>query len=115
MLKEHNIEIILIHIDEAHSSDAWPVNLDNAPTSHTCIEDRLKRANNFVKNEKPPYQTFVDNFDNAYAEIYHAWPDKYHMVNSDLVILEHSKYGKIGKENALIKLDCVDLMLQMIQ
>jgi len=109
-MKRNHIALILIHIDEAHSDDMWPINLPDKPQSHTCIEDRFKKANDFVEKENPPFLTLVDTWTNPFAEIYRAWPDKYYCCTNDLIIIDKSKYGKHGKENALIKVDCTELI-----
>lgn len=112
-MKKHKIVFILIQIDEAHSS-SWPVGLSNQPEPQSNIEDRLTRANNFVKTDLVPFDTFVDVWSNDFAETYHAWPDKYFMCDSNLKILEISEYGTKGKQDALIQNDCLDVILNFI-
>ena len=108
------IKLILIHIDEAHSIDAWPVNLLDAPLSHACIEDRIDRANKFIVEENPPFPTFVDTWSNGFANLYRAWPDKYYCINNDNKIICKSEYGSSEKDNAHIKVDCTQVIEELL-
>jgi hypothetical protein len=112
---KHGIQLILVQIDEAHSVDGWPVNLKDAPMSHTNIGERLERARKFIREEKPPFPVFVDTWSNSFAEIYRAWPDKYYCVNSDLLITHESEYGDSNEDNALIKVDCTEVIKMLMK
>lgn len=112
-MDQKQILFILIQIDEAHS-DEWPVGLENQSTSHKNIQDRLNRANEFVINDKVPFPVYVDNWQNEFAELYQAWPDEYYHFNSDLKILTKSEYGTEEETDALIKLDCLDLVSKLL-
>lgn len=106
-MKAHGIFLMLIQIDEAHSS-AWPVGLKDQPEPQKNMEERLERANTFVSVESPPFPVYVDNWSNDYAESYHSWPDKYYCFDSEMTIIAMSEYGK--KYDAVINVDCVDLI-----
>ena len=115
-MKECGILFILIHIDEAHSSE-WPVGLENQPEPQKNIQERIDRANNFIIDNNVPFPVYVDNWENDFAEIYQAWPDKYYHVGPDLVVINKSEYGT-GVDNhpdALIKLDSLDLIKQLLE
>ena len=111
---KYGIKLLLIHIDEAHSSDAWPVALKNAPLTHANIDERILRANQFYDNECPPFPTYIDTWSNSYAEIFRAWPDKYYCLDSNLQIEHMSEYGKNGENNALIIKDCTILIKELM-
>jgi len=115
-LDENNICVLLVYIDEAHST-GWPLGLDDHPQPHANIKDRLRRASEFVStlaesasvNHENLYFA-VDTWENNFANKYHAWPDKYYFVQLDSgVILEKSMYGNKGKKDAKILEDCTDM------
>lgn len=112
-MKDKHILFILVQIDEAHSTE-WQIGLENHPSPHKNIQDRLERANNFVMSENVPFPVYVDNWQNEFAEIYQAWPDEYYHFNSDLIILAKSEYGADNNSDALIKLDCFDLIENLL-
>lgn len=111
-MKKRDILFILIQIDEAHSS-AWPAGLENQPEPQKDISDRLERANKFVSEEIVPFPVFVDTWNNDFAETYLAWPDKYYLFDENLTILQMSTYGHEGERDALIDVDCVELIKNM--
>ena len=59
------------------------LNVEKAEVQKT-FEDRVKRANHFVNNYKPPYPVYIDAWNNDFAELFKAWPDKYHCINNNL-------------------------------
>ena len=113
-MNEHNITFILIQINEAHSS-LWPVALHNQPEPQTNITDRLTRANEFYIKDSVPFTTLVDVWSNEFEQTYHAWPDKYLMVDSNLTILEMSEYGTDEKHDAQILNDSLELVMRLIK
>lgn len=108
-MKEHNILFILIQIDEAHSS-AWPAGLVNQPEPQKDINGRLYRAQHFVKSENVPLDVYVDDWNNEFAECYHAWPDKFYHVNENKQVVTKSEYGS----NAVILKDCLEVISEII-
>ncbi len=120
MLNARNIQVILIQIDEAHS-DGWPLGrlwsngIETQPKPHGSFVDRVDRANHFVTTYNPPYPVFIDGWDNQFAELFSAWPDKFHCVTQDLVIVAKSEYGSEGEEDALIKEDYTVLLQKLLQ
>lgn len=118
-LKERNIAIILVQIDEAHSCE-WPVNIKHIfnveqPKPQQCFSDRMDRAKEFIQTYNPPYPVYVDNWDNAFAEQFRAWPDKYHFVDTDLKVLAKSEYHQEGDKDALIVEDCIVVLSKLLQ
>ncbi len=111
-MKIKGINLILIQIDEAHSSDAWPIGLTDVPESHKNLDERIKRANDFVLIDTPPFEVYIDMWTNDFAECYHSWPDKYLCIDNNLDIIAMSEYGK--KSDALINVDCVVLIKQLM-
>lgn len=110
---QNDIIFLLIQIDEAHSS-AWPIGLPDQPEPHKNISERLHKANDFKTKENPPFTIYVDTWSNDFAETYHAWPDVYYAFGPDLIIKYMSTYGTTNNTDALIDLDCVDLISQML-
>lgn len=109
-MEEKGIYLLLIQIDEAHSS-AWPIGLENEPEPHKDIHDRIEKANRFVMDESPPFPVYVDKWTNDYAEIYHSWPDKYYCFDSTMKIVAMSEYGK--EYDAVVNVDCVQLIEEL--
>ncbi len=106
-MKTIGIRLILIHIHEAHS-DAWPIGLESQPKPHSCFEDRIQRAHEFVTSDDPPYDVYIDGWDDAFEQQFRAWPDKYYFINNEFILLETSSYG--SKADALIDYDCIELL-----
>lgn len=103
--------MILIQIHEAHS-DAWPIGLPDQPKPNSCYKDRVDRAQEFIRNERPPYDVYIDGWDDQFEQGFRAWPDRYYYVDLsspvEIKVLRTSTYGE--RADALIDLDCVDLV-----
>lgn len=118
-IKKHGINLILVQIDEAHSN-AWPMSIHTLlnvepATPHKSFEDRVKRAQYFVDNYKPPYNVFVDGWNNEFAELFKAWPDRYYCVNKDFELIQKSEYHKNGDKEAVVKTDITVLLEQLMK
>lgn len=114
----HNLNVILIYIDEAHST-AWPLSIDkllNVPQREPQknLEDRIKRAKEMINKYNSPYPVYVDNWDNNFAELFRAWPDKYHCINNKMQVIAKSEYYQDGDKEALIITDCTILLEKLI-
>lgn len=112
-LKAKDISLILIQIDEAHSS-GWPVGLDNQPEPQKNIEERKQRAIEFIEKYNSPYPVYVDGWDNVFAETFRAWPDKFYYVDKNKVVLAKSEYGREGDDDAKIVEDYSIIMEGLI-
>lgn len=115
-MQKANIKFILIQIDEAHST-AWPIGLENTPEPQKSFDERVDRTINFVISNEftQAFEFKIDGWDNEFAETFRAWPDKYYLIDKNYRVLEKSEYGTTGDEDALIKLDCVDLICKLIK
>ena len=112
-LKKHKLQVILIQIDEAHTA-AWPmgefwknkqlskIGIKEQAKGHETFAERCERANYFCDTFNPPYPVFIDGWDNQFAELFRAWPDKFHYVDKDLKVIARSEYGREGSKDALI-------------
>ena len=109
-LQKYNLTVILIQIDEAHST-AWPVGLEKQ-LPHTSLQDRINRANYFVNKYNPPYHVFIDNWNNEFANLFRAWPDKFHCVDRTFKLISKSEYGM--HEDALIDKDCIKVLMELM-
>ncbi|ARF11261.1 hypothetical protein Klosneuvirus_1_118 [Klosneuvirus KNV1] len=114
-LDNKNIQVILIQIDEAHTT-AWPQAIDvilnvEQPEPQKTFNDRVNRAGYFVEKYHPPYNVYIDSWDNQFAELFRAWPDKYHLIDKNKTILAKSKYNKEG----IILEDCTVLLQKLIE
>ena len=126
-LNNNNISVILIQIDEAHSS-AWPMAIDDKfkveqPEPQSSLDDRFNRANYFVNTYKPPYPVYVDTWNNDFAELFRAWPDKYHCINKEFEVIAKSEYyvGSSEEHNnddekeATVIEDCTEVLEKLIK
>lgn len=114
-----DINVILVHIDEAHSS-LWPVAIDSIfsqegvtvtqPEPHKSLEDRVARAQDFIDNYKPPFPVFIDYFDNQFAEKYRAWPDRFIIVDHNKTVFSQAAYHGSGDKEAIIITDCTEVL-----
>ncbi len=93
-LDKLDIKLILIHISDAHT-DLWPLGLNYQPAPQKDFKDRLHRANEFVNKHECPYTVLVDSFENEFERTYHAWPDKFFLIDTETeLVLQTSVYGK---------------------
>lgn len=117
-MRLHNINFLLIQIDEAHS-DEWPMYIDlilgvkQVPDQRTFF-DRIERANYFINNYNPPFETLIDSWDNTYANLFQSWPDKYYCLDNNMNIIAKSSYHTDGENEAKIIEDCVGLIERLI-
>ena len=119
MLHNNNINVILVQIDEAHST-AWPMSINNIlnvdqPAPQKTFSDRVNRANYFVDNYNPPYRVVIDTWTNEFAELFRAWPDKYHCVDKDLIVIAKADYHSDEEKEATIMEDCTLVLVNLIQ
>lgn len=92
--------------------------MEDHPDPQRSLEDRFQNAQKFLEqNPNCRYTVLVDNWENEtnFEEIYHAWPDKYILLDEDHKIIEKSTYHKEGEKDGKIKLDSVDLLLNLIK
>lgn len=112
-LDRHNLKVILVQIDEAHSS-AWPKSLENQPEPQKNFQDRIDRANHYVEVYSNVFPVYIDNWSNEFAELFRAWPDKYHCIDSNYNVIAKSEYGT-NQNEALIVKDYVVLLEELMQ
>ncbi len=113
-MKEKNVGVILIQINEAHSCK-WPIGREYCPLPHQNFEDRVKRANNFVNIENCPYPVFIDDWTNTYENKYHAWPDEHYYVDvKSKKILKRSEYYGAGKMDGQVKEDYAIMLHNLV-
>lgn len=115
-VKKAGIKVVLIQIDEAHSS-AWPMALDNQPEPQSIFQDRIDSANRFVSDYDPPYDVYIDGWDNVFANTFRAWPDKYHCVDENLKIVSKADYhgDDDGNKEAVVIEDYVVLLKRLMR
>jgi hypothetical protein len=108
-MKEKNIGLILIQIEEAHT-DKWPLGFDDHPKNHKTFENRVKRANEFKQKFNKFENVYVDSWSNDFEQSFQAWPDKFVLIDSDLKILNKSEYSM----NATIINDYSDIITDLL-
>ena len=109
-METKDIFFILIQIEEAHTA-LWPQGGIRLGIPHRSAEDRVARAAEFAATEVPASDRFlvlVDPWSNPFAEQFHAWPDKYVLLDRDHCVKAKSTYG--AHADALLDIDCVDLI-----
>jgi predicted RNA methylase len=114
-LTKIGIQLILIQIDEAHSS-AWPLGLDNEVNPHKCFQDRIDRANLFAAMN-PPYNVYIDGWDNEFAETFQAWPDREYFVTKEKIVLKKASYDheiETEENDACVVEEYTDYLEKMI-
>jgi len=106
MAPDFKINLVFIQINEAHSSK-WPLGLSDHPEVHKDLDDRLKRAQQFIDKYSFPYPVYVDSWSNDYEKAYHAWPDQYIIIDNNTgKIATQSEYN----EDALVTNDYAKLL-----
>ncbi len=115
-IKNNNLSVILVQIDEAHSS-AWPMALENQPEPQKTFNERVERANYFINEYKPPYPVYIDGWNNEFGELFRAWPDQFHCIDRNFKVIAKSEYGMYNTENekeAMIIEDYTDTLRKLI-
>lgn len=107
-MKEMNVGLILIQIEEAHTNK-WKTGFEDHPENHKTFEDRIKRANEFKNNFKEFENVYIDNWLNDFENEFQAWPDRFVLIDKELEILEKSEYSM----NAVIIKDYADIIEEM--
>lgn len=109
-MENNNIGLILVQIEEAHTKK-WPIGFTDHPENHKTFENRVDRANEFVSKFPEFKNVYVDGWTNDFEQTYQAWPDRFVLVNEDLIILEKSEYST----NAIIINDYANIISSMIK
>lgn len=111
-MQSKGIVFLLVQIEEAHST-AWPIGLVHTPTPQANLSERMMRAQSFVDNDRPAPNVFpvcVDGWDNAFAQRFRCWPDKFYCIDRTRRVLAHSEYG-----DAILKKDCTTWIEELLQ
>lgn len=108
-MKEKNIGLILIQIEEAHTKK-WPLGFIDHPDNHNTFEQRVSRANQFASRFYQFDNVYVDGWNNDFEQTFQAWPDRFVLIDKNLVILEKSEYSM----NAIIINDYADIISSII-
>jgi hypothetical protein len=104
----------LVQTDEAHSSQ-WSVYIDEIfgieePEPHKTFADRVARANHFIEKYNPPYPVYIDGWNNEFSNLFRAWPDKYHAIDSGFKVIAKAEYHTDKMNEAKVVEDYVDLL-----
>jgi len=111
---KNNLRVIFIYINEAHSSK-WPIGRDYQPEPQKSIQERIDRAKEFKKLHDWPYEIFVDTWENKFEELFHAWPDKYYLLDRDLKIVAKSTYGTEAHNDGVVEVDSTEIIENFIE
>ncbi len=109
-LKRLNIGMILIQINEAHTTK-WKIGKEYCPKVQEDYDDRVKRANEFVQEYDVPYPVYIDGWEDTYDNNYRSWPDKYYYVEVNTKqVIKKSEYHMTGSKLAIVKEDYARLL-----
>ncbi len=109
-MEQFDIGLILIQIEEAHTTK-WPLGFTDHPENHNTFEDRIKRANEFVSKFPQFKNVYVDSWTNDFEHEFQAWPDRFVLIDPDLIILEKSEYSM----DAVIIRDYANIIESMVE
>jgi len=109
-MNANNIGLILVQIEEAHTTK-WPLGFTDHPSNHHTFEDRVSRANEFIVKFPEFENVYIDGWTNDFEQEFQAWPDRFVLVDSDLMILEKSEYSM----GAVIVNDYANIISSMIK
>lgn len=128
-IRSNGLNVILIQIDEAHSS-AWPMGLKDQPEPQKDFDSRMDRARLFMDTYKCPYEVYVDGWDNVFEKTFRAWPDKFHCVKHSIdngandgandgaieyIVVSKSEYHRTTDEKeAVIIQDYTDVLQKLM-
>jgi hypothetical protein len=85
--------LILIQIQEAHSNK-WPTGMIDHPTIQHTFEERVNRAQQFVKDYTIPFEVYIDPWGDPFENTFQSWPDKYYMIDmKNKTIMDKSQYN----------------------
>jgi hypothetical protein len=77
--------MVLVYISEAHARDEWPSGtIFSACKQPKRLEDRLRLAAEFVREQQVRIPMLVDNMDNAFETRFAAWPFRYYVLSAPL-------------------------------
>lgn len=82
----------MIYISEAHAADIWPIGLSAGVInySHKKIEDRIKCAEQFKKDNQFIIPIYCDSIEDTFEKLYASWPFRF-------FVIENKKLIKIGQ------------------
>jgi hypothetical protein len=106
-MKENNIQLILVQIDEAHSNK-WKIGLYDHPENQKNMNDRINRANEFNKLY-PFFNVYIDDWNNNFQNIFQSWPDQFYLINNDFIVINKSFY-----KDAIIVEDYSDIIDKLL-
>lgn len=109
-MEKIGIGLILVQIEEAHTTK-WPLGFADHPPNHATFEDRILRANEFVSKFKEFKNVYVDGWTNDFEQVFQAWPDRFVLIDKDLIALEKSEYSL----DAVIIHDYADIIESMVE
>jgi len=76
-----NIDFVVVYIEEAHASNAWPLGKFVDIPNHTCVADR-KKASAILRERglSPSIPIYLDTMENAFDKAFAVWPERYYIV-----------------------------------
>lgn len=119
-MKNKNIKILLVQINEAHST-AWNISLPNAPNPQKTFSERVERCNNFVEDHKDKYDDDVflikiDPFDNRFENLFRIWPDEFYLIDSNYRVIAKSEYSsELPERDGVTDIDCNEYIEKLIK
>jgi hypothetical protein len=116
--EKNNVQLILIQINEAHSSE-WTKHLKDEPEPQKSYQDRLDRTKLFLEkyqiSKYPFIEVYIDGWNDKADNLYQLWPDKYYLVDKENKIVKKSEYGTEGMMEAVILEDYLDVLVRLTE
>lgn len=82
-------KIALLYLSEAHANETWPLSV-HAPPAHGSTVERLQAARQLL-SQHPQFASmlenriYADSLDNALAVGYGLWPERYMLLDGNVV------------------------------
>jgi len=79
---------VMVYIEEAHATDVWPLGTKVCVNQHKTIEERIEVAKKYlVEERKCKIPVFVDTMENDFDNQFHAWPERFFILEGSCVEL----------------------------
>jgi len=80
--------VICVYIAEAHACDEWPLGNFECVKKPKTQEERIAAAQYFVDKYGLKIPVLVDNMDNAFDNVFAAWPERWFLLHKSMTVLD---------------------------
>jgi len=82
------VNFLVIYIAEAHAVDEWPVGDPLQIMQPRSTGERVAIASKFKKDYNFLLPMLVDTVDNAYEQMYSAWPIRFYVIQNNKILFK---------------------------